>query len=67
METMLSICVCVCVTVEQKGHAGESLHWSDQQLYKRLPATLWLGLVDLQGQAQEVTNHEKDAKAAGQQ
>lgn len=46
-------CVCVCFTIEQKGHAGEPLNWSDQQLHQCLPATFWLGLVDLRGQRQD--------------
>lgn len=53
--------VCVCLTIEQKGHAGEPLNWSDQQLHQRLPATFWLGLVDLRGQRQD-RGHDKDAE-----
>lgn len=36
------------VTVKKKGHTGQPLHRPDEQLHQRLPATLWLGLVDLQ-------------------
>lgn len=44
-----------CATIEKKGHAGKSLHWSDEQLHQRLPAALGLGLVDLQNQRARVT------------
>lgn len=37
----------VCVTVQKKGHTGQPLYRSDEQLRQCLPAALWLGLVDL--------------------
>lgn len=46
--------LCVCFTIKKKGHTRESLHWSDQQLNQCLPATFWLGLVNLQSQRGDV-------------